>query len=155
TEGLRRLSRQEGATLFMTLLAAFQVLLCRYSGQEDVVVGTPVANRTSEEFEGLIGFLVNTLALRADLSGNPTFRELVRRVREVTLGAYVNQDVPFEKLVEELRPERNLSGSPLFNVTFALQNAEEGTLQLPGLTLSPLNSEEGASRFDLILDMFE
>src|SRR5262249_40222723 len=154
-EGLRALSREEGTTLFMTLLAAFQALLSRYTGQEDVVVGTPVANRVSEEVEELIGFFVNTLALRTDLSGEPTFKELVRRVREVALGAYAHQDVPFEKLVEELQPERDLSRNPLFQVMFILQNASDQRLELPGLRLSPYQSSSAASQFDMTMIVAE
>ncbi|MGH9893434.1 MAG: condensation domain-containing protein, partial [bacterium] len=118
TDAVKALSRREKATLFMTLLAAFQVLLCRYTGQEDIVVGTPIANRSRVEFEGLIGFFLNTLALRADLSGNPSFLELLARVREVAFEAYAHQELPFEKLVEELQPERSLSRNPLFQVLF-------------------------------------
>ena len=109
---LKVLSRDEGATLFMTFLAAFNVLLHRYSNQDDLVVGTPIANRNHTETEGLIGFFVNTLVLRTDLSGNPTFRELVRRIREVCLAGYSHQDLPFEKLVEELHLERDLEPQP-------------------------------------------
>ena len=120
---LRDLSRRHGATLFMTLLAAFDLLLCRYAGQEQVLVGTPIANRNRSEIEGLIGFFVNTLVLRGDVRGNPSFSELLRRVRETALSAYAHQDLPFEKLVEELQPERDMSRSPLFQVMFVLQNA--------------------------------
>ena len=123
TRRLRELSQRRGVTLFMTLLAAFKVLLYRYTGEEDLVVGTPIAGRNRAEIEGLIGFFINSLALRTKLSGNPSFVELLQRVREVTLGAYEHQDLPFEKLVEELQPERSLSHAPLFQVVFSLQNA--------------------------------
>src|SRR5262249_19137687 len=113
---LQALGQKDGATLFIVLLSAFKALLGRYSGQEDFAVGTPIAGRNHAEIEGLIGFFVNTLVLRTDLSGNPTFRELLGRVRDVCLGAYDHQDVPFEKLVEELQPPRDLSRSPLFQV---------------------------------------
>ena len=127
---LETLSQQEGVTLFMTLLAAFQTLLYRYTQQEDIAIGSPIANRNRSEIEGLIGFFVNSLVLRTDLSGNPTFRELLNRVREVALGAYAHQDLPFEKLVEELHPERNLNQNPLFQVVFALQNAPMSTVRV-------------------------
>ena len=149
------LSEQEGVTLFMTLLAAFQTLLYRYTGQEDISIGSPVANRNRSEIEGLVGFFVNILVLRTDLSGNPTFRELLGRVREVALGAYAHQDLPFEKLVEELQPERDLNRNPLFQIVFALQNTPIETLELPGLKLSPLNLEPGTARFDLEFQLVE
>ena len=155
TAGLMALSQREEATLFMTLLAAFQVLLQRYSGQTDIVVGSPIANRTRSEIEGLIGFFVNSLALRTDVSGDPSFRELLARVREVCLGAYAHQDLPFEYLVEELQPARDLSRQPIFQVAFALQNAPLGALELQGLTLSPYEADSGTAKFDLTLFGFE
>ncbi|MBI3457316.1 MAG: amino acid adenylation domain-containing protein [Candidatus Rokubacteria bacterium] len=150
-DGLAALSRRAGVTLFMTLLAGFQALLHRYTGQKDIVVGSPVAARTRTETEGLIGLFVNTLALRADLSGDPTFWELLGRVREVALGAYAHQDLPFEKLVEELNPARDLSRTPVFQVMFQLQNAPLPALALPGLTVSPLKVHSGTAKFDLTL----
>ncbi|OGQ77555.1 MAG: hypothetical protein A3F90_11830 [Deltaproteobacteria bacterium RIFCSPLOWO2_12_FULL_60_19] len=150
TEALKALSRREGATLFMTLLAAFQLLLSRYSGQDDIVVGAPIAGRNRMEIEGLIGFFLNNLALRTDLSGNPSFRELLGRVRRVALGAYTHQDLPFEKLLEELRPARDLSRTPLFQVYFNMNDAE-GRLELPGLTAEPMSSLEPLSKFDFTL----
>ncbi|MFN0056081.1 MAG: amino acid adenylation domain-containing protein [Planctomycetales bacterium] len=155
TQALYLLSRNEAVTPFMTLLAAFQVLLSRYSGQDDVLVGAPIAGRNRTEVEGLIGFFVNTLVLRTDLSGNPTFREVLKRVREVTLGAYAHQDLPFEKLVEELQPERNLSHSPLFQVMFVLQNAPSAPLELQGLTVSGLAIDNPTAKFDLTLSLGE
>ena len=152
-DALAALSRREGATLFMTLLAAFAALLHRYTGQDDIVVGSPIAGRTRTETEGLIGFFVNTLVLRNDLSGDPTFRELLGRVREGALGAYEHQDVPFERLVEELRPERSLGRSALFQVLFALQNAPVAPLDLPGLRVQPLELDSGTAKFDLSLQM--
>ena len=148
---LEQLSRQEGVTLFMLLLAAFEVLLYRYTEEEDLVVGTPIANRTRAETEGLIGFFVNTLALRTDLSGGPSFRELLQRVREVCLGAYAHQDLPFELLVEALRPERSLSHQPLFQVMFNVLNFSSVRIELPKLVLEALEVPEAASKFDLTL----
>ncbi|MEK7784033.1 MAG: condensation domain-containing protein, partial [Chloroflexota bacterium] len=150
---MKALARQEEATLFMTSLAVFQTLLHRYTGQDDICVGTPIANRTRAEVEPLIGFFVNTLVLRGDLSGEPTFRELLRRVRETALGAYAHQDVPFEMLVDALQPQRDLSRAPLFQVMFVLQNARRQKLELPGLTLSQLSSDTGAATFDLTLTL--
>ena len=135
TEGLQRLSRQTGVTLFMTLLSAFGVLLGRYSGQKEVAIGTPIANRVRAETEGLIGFFVNTLVMRCDVSGEPSFVELLQRMREVALQGYAHQDIPFERLVEELNPERNLSHSPLFQVVFALQNVPMERLELEGMRI--------------------
>ena len=145
--------REPQATLFMTLLAGFSALLGRLAGSTDLVVGSPVANRQRVEIEGLIGFFVNTLALRTDLSGEPGFAALVGRVREVTLSAYTHQDVPFEKLVEELAPQRSLGHSPLFQVVLVLQNAPTAPLALPGLTLEPLPAAPGAAKFDLTLTL--
>jgi amino acid adenylation domain-containing protein len=155
TKALKTLSQQEGVTLFMTLLAAFKVLLYRYSHQDDLVVGTPIANRNRAEIERLIGFFVNTLVLRTNLSGNPSFRELLQRVREGTLEAYTHQDLPFEQLVETLQIERHLNRNPLFDVMFALQNAPEEKLELPGLTLSSLSEESQTAIFDLTLSINE
>ncbi|MFP2956467.1 condensation domain-containing protein, partial [Myxococcus sp. 1LA] len=145
------LGRREGATPFMVLLAAFQTVLSRYSGQDDVCVGAPIAGRSHSETEGLIGFFVNTLVLRVRLSPQQTFRELLGQVREVTLGAYAHQDVSFEKLVEELQPERDLSRSPLFQVTLTLQNTPASEVQLKGITLKAGEAEEKTSKFDLSL----
>lgn len=152
---LQELSRAAGATLFMTLLAAFKVLLYRYTGQTDILVGSPIANRNRREIEGLIGFFVNTLVLRTDLSGNPTFLELLRRVSQVTIEAYDHQDLPFEKLVEALQPERNMGHSALFQVMFVLQNANVAPLELSGLALTPMEIHTGTSKFDLTLEMVD
>jgi amino acid adenylation domain-containing protein len=151
SEQLIELSRRKGATTFMTLLAAFDVLLARYTGLEDIVVGSPIAGRNREEIERLIGFFVNTLVLRADLSGNPSFTEVLKRVREVALEAYAHQEVPFEKLVEELEPERSLGHSPLFQVMFALHHAPQAEFGLRGLTLEQIKTETKTSKFDLSL----
>ncbi len=155
SEKLQALSQREGLTLFMTLLAAFKTLLYRYTEQEDLVVGLPIAGRTRADIENLIGFFANMLVLRTDLSGNPTFRELLGRVREVALGAYAHQDVPFEKLVEELQPGRSLSHNPLFQVVFALQNAPTPPAEFSGLALKPLQVDHWTSKFDLVLHMVE
>ncbi|VEP18728.1 Non-ribosomal peptide synthase [Hyella patelloides LEGE 07179] len=155
TEALKELGQQEEVTLFMTLLAAFKTLLYRYTFQEDILVGSPIANRNRTETEQLIGFFVNTLVLRADLSGNPTFRELLGRIRQITWDAYDHQDLPFEKLVEELQPERDLSYSPLFQVKFMLQNAPQSELKLSDITLSFLDSKTRTAKLDLSLDMYE
>jgi amino acid adenylation domain-containing protein len=146
---LSNLSRAEDATLYMTMLAAYQTLLFRYTGQEDIVVGSPIANRTRSDIEELIGFFVNTMVMRTDVSGNPTFRDLLHRVRDFSLGAYTNQDVPFEKLVEVLRPDRYLGRLPLFQVWFALQNAPRTSFRLPGLELTSMDAHTGTSKFDL------
>ncbi|HET8843653.1 MAG TPA: condensation domain-containing protein, partial [Ktedonobacteraceae bacterium] len=155
TAHLKALSQREGVTIFMTLLAAFQILLARYSGCEDILVGTPIANRTHKELEGIIGFFVNTLVLRTDLSGNPRVRQVLQRVRDVALQAYAHQDLPFERLVEELQPERNLSYHPLFQVLFQFDNTPLSSLTLPQLSLEPLNLEKETTLFDLHLLLFE
>jgi amino acid adenylation domain-containing protein len=152
---LAALSRREGATLFMTYLAAFEMLLSRLSGRTDLVVGTPIAGRVRPELEDLIGLFVNTLALRGELSGDPTFFELLARVRSSALGAYAHQELPFEKLVEELAPERNLTHTPLFQVLFVFQNAPTGVLALPGLRWRRLEVDAGSAKFDLTLTLFE
>jgi aspartate racemase len=150
-EALNQLSQQEGATLFMTLLAAFNVLLYRYTGQEDITIGTPIANRHLLAVEGLVGAFINTLVMRTDLSGEPTFRELLRRVRQVSLEAYAHQDLPFAKLVAELQPEREMSYSPLFQVMFNLINVPPPSGHVSGLSLTPLGLDRGGAQFDLTL----
>jgi amino acid adenylation domain-containing protein len=150
-EGLRTLSRREGTTMFMTLLTAFNALLLRYTGQEDLLVGTPVSNRDRLEIEGLIGFFANTLVMRTDASGNPTFRELLKRVRETALDAYAHRELPFETLVEELQPERDPSYSPLFQVMFVHQMAPRERLELPGLSLERIDIGNDTSKYDLTL----
>ncbi|MDF2629024.1 MAG: tycC3 [Symbiobacteriaceae bacterium] len=152
---LRQISRQEGATLYMTLLAAFQVLLGRYTGQTDISVGTPVAGRTREEHEALIGIFVSTLVMRTDLSGNLPFRELLARVRENVLNDFSHQDLPFENLVEALQPVRDTSRTPLFQVMFTLQNTPSGATELPGLTFRGFDAESGTAKFDLTLYITE
>ncbi|MEH2062943.1 MAG: amino acid adenylation domain-containing protein [Nostoc sp.] len=155
TEKLTQFSQQEGVTLFMTLLAAFQTLLFRYTSSADIQVGSVIANRHYQEIESLIGFFVNTLVLRSDFSDSPTFRQLLKQVREVTLEAYSHQDLPFEKLVEELEPERDLSRHPLFQIGFALQNVPIQALELSGLTINHRLEHNGAAKFDLFLELFE
>jgi amino acid adenylation domain-containing protein/FkbM family methyltransferase len=152
---LKELSRQEEATLFMTLLSAFKTLLYRYTGQTTLTVGTPIANRIRPELEGLIGLFANTLVLRTEFSGDWTFRDLLRKVREEALGAYANQDLPFEKLVEELHPQRDLSRNPLFQVMFVLQNAPNTVLELEDLRLSALEFDSGTAQFDLTFQLVE
>ncbi|MCP4414818.1 MAG: amino acid adenylation domain-containing protein, partial [Gammaproteobacteria bacterium] len=147
--GLEALSQAEGATLFMTLLATFKVLLHRYSGQDDIVVGSPIANRHYSEIENLIGFFVNTLVMRTDVSGNPDFRELLRQVRNNALEAYAHQDTPFEKLVEALQPERDLSRNTLFQVSFALQNFSGMDIELENLSIDPIDDDVHTTHFDL------
>ncbi|PYV90774.1 MAG: non-ribosomal peptide synthetase, partial [Acidobacteria bacterium] len=151
---LNLLVRKEGATPFMTLLAAFQTLLHRYGGQDDIVVGTPIAGRTRVEVEGLIGFFVNMLVLRTDASGDPTFRELLKRVKKVALGAYAHQDIPFEKVVEELHPRRDPSRNPLFQVAFALQNTPRPSPPFSGLKVSTIAAYRNI-RFDLEVHLTE
>jgi amino acid adenylation domain-containing protein len=155
SRSLKELSRREGATLFMTLLAAFSTLLYRYSSQRDILVGTPIANRNRAETESLIGFFVNTLVFRTRLSERMTFRELLGQVRETALEAYAHQDLPFEKLVEELQPERSLSHSPVFQVMLDLQNAPMRDLELQGLRLTPLPFDSRMAKFDLVLTVGE
>ncbi|HEX6716237.1 MAG TPA: amino acid adenylation domain-containing protein, partial [Pyrinomonadaceae bacterium] len=152
---LKLLSRRNNVTLFMTLLAAFNVLLHRHTGQDDIVVGTDIANRTRVETEKLIGFFVNMLVLRTNLKGDPSFTELLRRVREITLGAYTHQDVPFAKLVDEFQIRRELTRNPLFQVVFVLQNAPVKNLELSGLTLTPIDFEVKSAPFDLVFELSE
>ncbi|HET8547434.1 MAG TPA: amino acid adenylation domain-containing protein [Bryobacteraceae bacterium] len=153
---LTALTQREGTTLFITLLAAFAELLHRYTGQDDIVIGAPIANRNREELEGLIGFFVNTLVMRIDVSGDPTFREALRRAKQVALAAYAHQDVPFEKLVEELRPERDVSRNPLFQVTFQLLSGPPSTGAEPAEELPPAPQVElGTAKFDLRFDLLE
>ncbi len=153
--GLRALSRGEGATLFMVLLAGFQALLARWSGAEDLTVGTPIAGRTRHETEGLIGLFVNTLVLRANLAGDSAFSDLLAQVRERALAAYAHQELPFEKLVEVLNPARALSHSPLFQALFVMQNAPREAAPLPGLDFARMEVEEGVAKFDLTLAAVE
>ncbi len=152
---LNELARQENATLFMVLLAAFHVLLYRYSGQDDINIGIPIANRNRAETEPLIGFFINTLVMRGDLSGKPTFLEFLARIREATLGAFAHQDLPFEILMEEMHAQRDMSHTPFFQEMFVLNNAPIQALELPGLKLTPVEIDNRTSKFDLVLSMME
>ncbi|MEH2423097.1 MAG: amino acid adenylation domain-containing protein [Nostoc sp.] len=152
---LTELSHQEGITLFMTLLAAFGTILHRYTGQEDILIGSPIAGRNRSEIEGLIGFFINTVVLRTDFVGNPSFRSVLSRVRQMALDAYAHQDMPFEKLVEELQPERDTSRNPLFQVWFNMLNLRDIQLELPGVAIEPVSMLETASKFDLTLYVIE
>jgi amino acid adenylation domain-containing protein/non-ribosomal peptide synthase protein (TIGR01720 family) len=155
TKALKVLSQQAEATLFMTLLAAFKSLIYRYTQEDDLIVGTAIANRNLPEIENLIGFFVNTLVLRTDMSGNPSFLDLLGRVRKMALDAYNHQDLPFDKLVEEIHPERNLSHNPLFQVWFALNNSPMPRLEIGELTLTILQTDSATAQFDLSLDIVE
>jgi amino acid adenylation domain-containing protein len=154
-ERLRKLSLERGTTLFMTLQAAFAVLLARCSGETDIVMGTPIANRTQAELSPLIGFFVNTLVLRSDLSGNPSFSEILQQTRKTALEAYEHQHIPFEMLVDKLQPERSFHQSPLFQIMFTLQEGEQGALTLPGLSMQALEEEQHTAKFDLTLALRE
>ncbi|NEQ84081.1 MAG: AMP-binding protein, partial [Moorea sp. SIO2I5] len=155
SDSLKKLSLRAGVTLFMTLLAAFQILLYRYTGEEDIIVGTPIAGRDSIEIEQLIGVFINTLVLRTQLNGNFTFSELLAQVREVALGAYAHQDIPFEKLVEELQPERDLSHTPIFQVLFQLRNLPSQVVEVQGLKFQDFQFDRGIAQFDLTLDIVD
>ncbi|HEU4509188.1 MAG TPA: amino acid adenylation domain-containing protein [Pyrinomonadaceae bacterium] len=154
-EQLRAFSQREGVTLFMVLLAALDTLLYRYSGQTDIAVGTAIANRNRDETEGLIGFFVNMLVMRTDVSGNPTFRDLLQRVKQMTLAAYQHQDVPFEQIIEMLQPQRSLNRTPLYQIEFTLQNAPVEPLEVRGLRFAPLDVQEMSSETDFNLMMSE
>jgi syringomycin synthetase protein SyrE len=155
-DALNELSRREGTTLFMTVLAAFKALLYRYTGQEDISIGVPIAGRSQVETEQLIGFFVNSLVMRTDLSGDPSFRELLGRVREVAVGVYAHQELPFERIVEELQPERNAGSQPFFNVMFVHQNMPESSHPLPGLTISQVEmSDQTPVRSDIDFYLWE
>lgn len=151
TQELERITQGENVTLFMSLFSVFVILLHRYSGQEDIIVGTPIANRNLSEVENLIGIFINTIALRTDLSGDPVFRDLIKNIRDVALNAYAHQDLSFEKLVEELKPVRDLSRPPIFQVVFNMQNTPLPIFNLPGLDIEPLEIDRGVAQFDLSL----
>jgi amino acid adenylation domain-containing protein len=155
SEALKAVAQQESVTLYMMLLAAFVTLLYRYTGQDDLTIGSPIANRNREQTESLIGFFVNTLVMRANVADNPSYRELLRRVRTITLEAYAHQDLPFEILVETLQPERNLSNHPLFQVMFVLQNEPQENLKVAGLTFSAVSTDSQTAHFDLSLEITE
>ncbi|HET8840434.1 MAG TPA: condensation domain-containing protein, partial [Ktedonobacteraceae bacterium] len=152
---LRTLGQRNNVTSFMTLVTAFKVLLGYLTGEEDIVVGSPIANRNRRELEGLIGFFVNYLVLRTRLDGNPTFSALLQRVRQTALGAYAHQDLPFDKLVEELQPKRDLSCHPLFQFIFSLQNIPQQAVELPGIALTRMEIDSGTSKVDLMIEMRE
>ena len=154
-DAIKSLAKRSGATLFMVLLAAFQTLLWRMTGNEDILVGMPTAGRMDAGLEALIGLFTSTLVIRGDLAGDPTFLELVARTRKSMLEAYENQDLPFEKLVEMVNPKRSLVHSPLFQVMFVLQNAPKRVRGLPGLTLEELEFDAGTSKYDLTLEIVE
>ncbi|MGH9764067.1 MAG: condensation domain-containing protein, partial [Blastocatellia bacterium] len=149
------MSWREGATLFMSLLAGFQILLYRYEGVPDIVVGSPIANRNHSDIEQLVGFFVNSLVLRTDLSRNPSFREVIAQVKNVAVDAYAHQDLPFERLVEEMHPDRSVSYNPLIQVLFALQNSPAGRFELPGLTIRSDKIDFNSTRFDLELHLYD
>src|SRR5690606_5166041 len=149
------LYRRGGVPLYMLLVHAFPTRLSRYSGQTDISVGTPIAGRRRPEIENLIGVFINTLVMRTDLSGKPTFRELLARVKEVALGAYAHQDIPFEMLVEKLQPERDMSRSPFFQVMLILQNAPTGGFELPALALEQIPVDPGTATFDITFSAVE
>ncbi|MEM8718482.1 MAG: amino acid adenylation domain-containing protein [Cyanobacteria bacterium P01_G01_bin.39] len=154
TQKLNVLAQKSGVTMFMLLLAAYKVLLSRHSGQEDIIVGVPIANRNRAEIEALVGFFTNTLVLRSNLANCPTFKDFLLQIKELTYGAYDHQDLPFEKLVEELQPERDLSYNPLFQAKFRLENIPR-PIEIPELTITPLKQTEFAAKLDLSLDMYE
>src|SRR5262249_4827994 len=151
--GLKDLSVREGVTLYMVFLAGFVALLSRLTGQEDIAVGTPIANRNRLAIEGLVGTFVNMLVLRTDVSGGPTFRDLLARVRDVALSAYAHQDLPFEKLVEEFHPDRSHGGSPFVQVLFNFANTPFGRVDFKHLSWAPVEIDRGASQFDLSLSI--
>src|SRR5205085_779342 len=151
TQELKSLGNQQGATLAMAVMTAYNILLYRYTAQQDILVGMPISGRNRAEIEGLIGFFLNTLVIRTDLSGAPSFQQLLARVRKTTLEAYAHQDLPFEKLVEEMQPKRQLNQTPLFQVLLIFQNFPKFTLSLPGLTLSSMQADRDSSDFDLTL----